>query len=144
MWPRAWAQLAEIAHHNVDLAGAEAYVREAVAVRRRIGTGQDSALARDLAHLARLQCARGDNVGCERSLREAVDIAQHAFPAPHREHSFLLLRLAEALDDQPAQRPPRRARGSRIALFRRRSPRRVRCSAIRTPRPRARDARGRA
>ena len=94
-------QLADIAHHDVDLPGAEAYVREAVAVRRRSGTNQDSALARDLAHLARLQCARGDNSGCERSLREAVDLARHAFPAPHREHSFLMLRLAEALDDQP-------------------------------------------
>jgi len=99
-------QLADIAHHNVDLPGAEAYVREAVAVRRRSGTTQDSALARDLAHLARLQCARGDNRGCERSLREAVDIAQRVFPAPHREHSFLLLRLAEALDDQPLDDRP--------------------------------------
>ena len=95
------AQLSDIAHFREDFAAAEAYQREAIAVRRRGGSSQDSSLARDLARLARIECARGDNSACERSLREAVAVARRAFPAPHRERAFLMLRLAEALDDQP-------------------------------------------
>ena len=103
---RSVAERSDIAHFREDFAAAEAYLREAIAVRRRGGSSQDSSLARDLARLARIQCARGDNSACERSLREAVAVARRAFPAPHRDHAFLLLRLAEALDDQPLDQGP--------------------------------------
>ena len=95
-------QLAGLAIYRGNVPAAEAYQVEAVDITRRVGA--DSTMVDLLERLSAIVWRRGDDVGAERALREAVAISQRAFPVSHQSRTGATMRLAVLLSRNPERR----------------------------------------